>query len=67
MNFLCFNILCYLFIFFSIYLFVLLGGEVYIYDRVNVGGLLICVNYRYVWGRENFFFIGKTMGKREKS
>lgn len=51
----------------SIYLFVLLGGEVYIYDRVDVGGLLICVNYRYVWGRKNFFFIGKTMGKREKS
>lgn len=67
MNFLCFNILCFLFIFFSIYLFVLLGGEVYIYDRVDVGGLLICVNYRYVGGWENFFFIGKIMGKREKS
>lgn len=52
---------------FSVYLFVLLGGEVYIYDRVDVGSLLICVNYRYVWGREDFFFIGKTMGKREKS
>lgn len=52
---------------FSVYLFVLLGGEVYIYDRVDVGGLLICVNYRYVWSWENFFFIGKMMGKREKS
>lgn len=67
MNFLCLNISCPLFIFFSTYLFGLPGGEVHTHDRVDAGGPPTCVNYRHAWSWENLPSTGKTMGKREKS
>lgn len=56
----------FVFIFFSMYSFVLPGGEIHPHDRVDAGGPPTCVDYRHAGGRENLPSTGKVVGSKER-